>query len=61
MYLSSVRDLSLEVPPPSASPNTEAREPLRKHLGPQGPGKLARRQIQYKTKTSEISLGGLGR
>jgi hypothetical protein len=28
-------------------------------LGPQGPGKIARRQIQYKTKASESNLGGL--
>jgi hypothetical protein len=30
-------------------------------LGPQGPGKIARRQIQYKTKASESNLGGLWR
>ncbi len=31
-------------------------------LGPQGPGKIARRQIQYKTqKASESNLGGLCR
>ena len=28
-------------------------------LGPQGPGKIARRQIQYKTKASAIKLGRL--
>ena len=46
-------------PPLTPPPNTEAREPLRKLPGPQGPGKIARCQILVQRQALDGECRGL--